>query len=170
MTNQYDTYVVDEEERKAFPWGRIIGAILVIALLIWLGFMAVKSMNTLMARNAEAAVAAAIAEMQPVVTDERTTEVEKMIGSNPGKDTYFPELSCSHLESCQITEVPQGYFTVGFTDNGHGCDWTLFNEGESIDYENLDEIHTYNNLLPLTRLEGFVASQFTYVLACTVNN
>jgi hypothetical protein len=112
---------------------------------------------------------------EPVVIEEPVadvTEETKMFGSvsDPEEDTYFPELSCSHLESCTVKEVPEGYFTIGFTDNGNGCDWILFDEGESIDYTNLDEIHTYNNLLPLTKLEGFVASQFQYVLACTVSN
>jgi len=98
-------------------------------------------------------------------------EVVEMIGSNsdPETDTYFPELSCSHLPSCTISEVPLGYFTIGFTSTEKGCDWVLFKEGESIDFDGLDEIHTYNALLPLTALDAFIRSQTPWVLSCSSN-
>ena len=158
------------KKTKKVPWGRVVGALLLLAFLVWLGFKAVNWLDASITRNTEMAVTKAIAEMQVVVVDNDKEIVKnETIGSNPGDDTYFPEFSCSHLESCQISEVPQGFFTIGYKNNGNGCDWKLFNEGETIDYENLDEIHTYNNLLPLTKLEGFVAAQFQYVLACTNN-
>jgi hypothetical protein len=113
-----------------------------------------------------------VAETEEPVEQPTVKETEvKMIGSisDPDEKTYISALSCSDLPSCTIKEVPQGYFTIGFTNNGDGCDWVLFEEGDTISYDGLDEIHTYNALLPLTRLEGFVASQFQDIFAC-VNN
>jgi len=99
-------------------------------------------------------------------------EAVAMIGSNsdPKAGTYFPSLSCSDLSSCTVSEVPEGYFTIGYTKTAEGCDWVLFNEGEVIDYKDLDEIHTYNNLLPLTALDAFVRSQTPWILSCNLSN
>jgi hypothetical protein len=153
--------------------GRIVTTVAIIAVVV-LCLATIVTGGVILNNYLTQAVAEEPVTDEPVADEPvaDVTEEPKMIGSisDPDEDTYFPELSCSHLASCQITEVPKGYFTIGFADNGNGCDWVLFDEGESIDYTNLDEIHTYNNLLPLTKLEAFVASQFQYVHACTVNN
>lgn len=171
--NTKDTTVVKEKETKRFPWGRVLGAILLLAFLVWLGFKAVNWFDARMARNTEMAVTKALAEMQANQPETVAPETEDvtMIGSvsDPDLDTYFPELSCSDLASCTMNEVPEGYFTIGFTGTAEGCDWVLFNEGETIDFTGLDEIHTYNVLLPLTRLEGFVLSQTPWVFACQIH-
>lgn len=81
--------------------------------------------------------------------------------------TYYPELSCSHLPSCQVTEVPDGFISVTFTNlaNG-GCDWKLLQSGEDITFEGIDEFHTYHGDLPYTAVDGFVNSQKMYIHAC----
>lgn len=175
--NKKNTTLVKKEEKKGMPFLSLLGIIFMVILGLLLGIL----LGTIAFRALTRAVVANIVpvsepianvqEVQPVANDNVVTSDKEVVATSGtiGSDadgSYFPEFSCSHLESCQISEVPEGYFTIGFTDNGDGCDWVLFDEGESIDYEGLDEFHTYNNLLPLTGLEGFVASQFQYVLTC----
>jgi hypothetical protein len=158
----------NNEQSGLSTWQKLllVGAFIVIAF--WAFNQIAKFVEARDQRIIEAVLAA---QPQPQVVNTETEvlfeQQVKYIGSNTSdNDTYFPELSCSHLASCTITEVPLGYFTIGYSDNGDGCDWVLFNEGDNIDYKVLDEFHTYNVRLPYTRLEGFVASQFMYVFAC----
>lgn len=99
---------------------------------------------------------------------EKTEETEKVVvNEEVGIPTYYPSLSCSHLPSCQVSVVPDGYFTIGYKalETG-GCDWIEFSAGDEILYGKIDEFHTYLGSLPYTRLAGFVESQFQYINAC----
>ncbi len=114
--------------------------------------------------NCQPAVIAEIPVTQAPVAEKAS--VELVISGSIMTPTYFPEYSCSHLPSCPVKIVPNGYFTIGYKKAVNGCNWFLFREGQGIDYNVIDEFHTYNGNLPYTELSGFVDSQTQYVHAC----
>jgi len=86
------------------------------------------------------------------------------------RDTYYEKYSCSDMSKCTLVKVPMGTFTVGFTPitiNGEkDCTTKVWSQGETIDYEGIGEIHTYDIDLPMTTLELFIESQKPFVASC----
>jgi hypothetical protein len=75
---------------------------------------------------------------------------------------YISDLSCGDLATCEISNVPEGHFTIGITED---CtDQILFSEGEEINYENLVEIHTYKG--KPANMELFILDQLQYITPC----
>ena len=111
----------------------------------------------------------ACAPKVPVQSQEQEVKDENPTPIVLEAPTYYPELSCSHLPSCQVSVVPSGYFSIGFKAKDNGCNWTQYLAGEEIPYAEIDEFHTYLGTLPHTKLTGFVESQFQYVNACQSN-
>ncbi|PKN02994.1 hypothetical protein CVU76_03135 [Candidatus Dojkabacteria bacterium HGW-Dojkabacteria-1] len=102
-----------------------------------------------------------------IVVEEDAEEVETEESLDIQSNTYFPEYSCSDLNTCPMRLVPEDIFIVAYP---HGCEtFKVFFPGEILDFNGYAEIHAYAMSIttgPRFNMNLWVPSQFQDVHAC----